>query len=344
MSYQEPYNLDRTVRLVINCVIFIGVVWLVNVLKGVLLPFFVGCLIAYLLEPFVQFNRELLRLRGRVIATLVTLFEMTFFFTMLCYFIFPMIIHESAQMASMLKAYASTELHIREEWTRMIEDGLSASWSVISGSISFVMSIFSWAIVLLYVVFIMIDYERISKGFRHLVMPKYRKIVFRIARDVKMSMNRYFRGQALVALIVGVLFSIGFLIIGLPMAIVLGMFIGLLNMVPYLQLVSLLPTTVICLVCSVSGDVSFWTLFWECMAIYIIVQAIQDLILTPRIIGKAMSMNPAIIFLSLSIWGTLLGLIGLIIAIPLTTLLLAYYDEYVIRHLESDVSEKDEMC
>ncbi|WP_367890974.1 AI-2E family transporter, partial [uncultured Duncaniella sp.] len=54
--------------------------------------------------------------------------------------------------------------------------------------------------------------------------------------------------------------------------------------------------------------------------------------------------NPAIIFLSLSIWGTLLGLIGLIIAIPLTTLLLAYYDEYVIRHLESDVSEKDEIC
>ncbi len=80
------------------------------------------------------------------------------------------------------------------------------------------------------------------------------------------------------------------------------------------------------------------------MAIYIIVQAIQDLILTPRIIGKAMSMNPAIIFLSLSIWGTLLGLIGLIIAIPLTTLLLAYYDEYVIRHLESGVSEKDDIC
>lgn len=369
MSYQEPYNLDRTVRLVINCVIFIGIVWLVNVLKGVLLPFCVGCLIAYMLEPFVQFNRELLRLRGRVIATLVTLFEMTFFFTMLCYFIVPMIIHESTQMASMLKAYASTELHIpfvpeslhsflrkyldfeliasklsREEWSRMIEEGLLASWSVISGSISIMMSIFSWAIVLLYIVFIMIDYERISRGFRHMVMPKYRKLVFGVARDVKVSMNRYFRGQALVALIVGVLFSIGFLIIGLPMAIVLGMFIGLLNMVPYLQLISLLPTTLICLVCSVSGDISFWTLFWECMAVYIIVQAIQDLILTPRIIGKAMSMNPAIIFLSLSIWGTLLGMIGLLIAIPLTTLILAYYDEYVIKHHEEDMREEDQVC
>ena len=128
------------------------------------------------------------------------------------------------------------------------------------------------------------------------------------------------------------------------MAIVLGMFIGLLNMVPYLQLISLLPTTLICLVCSVSGDISFWTLFWECMAVYIVVQAIQDLVLTPRIIGKAMSMNPAIIFLSLSIWGTLLGMIGLLIAIPLTTLILAYYDEYVIKHHEEDMREEDQVC
>lgn len=364
MPHTQPYTLDRTVRLVINCVLFIGLIWLVNILKGVLLPFLIGCLIAYLFEPFVQFNRELLQLRGRVIATLVTLFEMTFFFTALCYFVVPMIIHESTQMAAMFKAYASTNHSIpfipeslhsflrrnldfeliasklsRDEWSRMIEEGLSASWSLITGSISFVMSIFSWAIVLLYVVFIMIDYERISRGFKHLVLPKYRKVVFKIGRDVKTSMNRYFRGQALVAFIVGILFSIGFLIIGLPMAIVLGMFIGLLNMVPYLQLISLIPATLICLVCSVSSDVSFWTLFWETMAVYIIVQAIQDFFLTPRIIGKAMSMNPAIIFLSLSIWGTLLGMIGLIIAIPLTTLLLSYYDEFVIHNSGRESSD-----
>ena len=370
MPNTQPYNLDRTVRLVINCVLFAAAIWLVNTLKGVLLPFLVGWLIAYIFEPFVQFNRELLKLKGRVIATLVTLFEVLFFFTVLCYFLIPMIVHESAQMAAMLKAYASTQhsipfvpesIHVflrrhldfellasklsRDEWLGMIEDGLSASWSVITGSISILMSVFSWAVVLLYVVFIMIDCERIYNGVRHMVMPKYRKRVFSVAHDVKVSMNRYFRGQALVSFIVGVLFSIGFLIIGLPMAVVLGMFIGLLNMVPYLQLVSLIPTTLICLVCSVSGDASFWTLFWEAMAVYIIVQAIQDFFLTPRIIGKAMSMNPAIIFLSLSVWGTLLGLIGLIIAIPLTTLLLSYYDRYMIKQgaeeaLEDDLMEK----
>ncbi len=355
MIVRQRYDLDRTVRLVINCVLFVGAICLVNTLKGVLLPFCVGCLIAYLFEPFVQFNRQLLNLKGRVIATFVTLFEMTFFFVALCYVFIPMIIEESTQMASMMKAYATSDKNIpfipaefhdfirkyvnfqsianklsHEEWMRMIEEGFSASWHVITGSIALIMSLFSWVIVFLYVVFIMIDYEKISRGFRRMVMPKYRRIVFKIAHDVKVSMNHYFRGQALVAFIVGVLFSIGFLIIGLPMAVVLGMFIGLLNMVPYLQLISLVPATLLCIIVSVSGGTGFWTLFWEMVAVYCIVQAIQDFILTPKIIGKAMSMNPALIFLSLSVWGTLLGLIGLIIAIPLTTLLLAYYDEYFI--------------
>ena len=119
------------------------------------------------------------------------------------------------------------------------------------------------------------------------------------------------------------------MIIGMPLALVLGMFIGLLNMVPYLQLISIIPTTLLCLVCSVDSGVDFWVIFWECMAVYIVVQAIQDLILTPKIMGKAMGLNPAIILLSLSVWGSLLGFLGLIIALPLTTLLLAYYDEYI---------------
>ncbi len=127
----------------------------------------------------------------------------------------------------------------------------------------------------------------------------------------------------------GILFSIGFLIVGLPLAIVMGLFIGLLNMVPYLQLISLLPTTVLCIVCSANSDVDFWSLWLATMAVYVVVQCIQDLFLTPKIMGKAMGLNPALILLSLSVWGTLLGFIGLIIALPLTTMLLSYYDMYI---------------
>ena len=121
MPNRQPYTLDRTVRLVINCVLFAGALWLVHTLRGVLLPFLVGCLVAYILEPFVQFNRDLLRLRGRVIATLVTLFEVAFFISVLSYIFIPMIVHEAAQMASMVKAYATTDFTIP-----FIPEGLSS--------------------------------------------------------------------------------------------------------------------------------------------------------------------------------------------------------------------------
>ena len=85
----------------------------------------------------------------------------------------------------------------------------------------------------------------------------------------------------------------------------------------------------------VADGVDFWVIFWEAMAVYVVVQCIQDLILTPKIMGKAMGLNPAIILLSLSIWGSLLGFMGLIIALPLTTLLLSYYDLYVVQRIRN---------
>ena len=96
------------------------------------------------------------------------------------------------------------------------------------------------------------------------------------------------------------------------------------------------------LLCSAETGENFWILFGLSLLVLGIVQAIQDLYLTPRIMGKAMGLNPAIILLSLSIWGTLLGFIGLIIALPLTTLCLSYYKRFVL--MESlDISPQNEV-
>lgn len=352
----QPFTFDRVVRILFTVAVIVAAVWIISILSNVLLPFCVACLIAYMMEPWVQFNRRLLRLRGRVAAIFVTLFEAVMVFSALCYFLIPMIVDEMGQMADILRAYAASSRPVAflpeelqefirrqidfrsladmltiEDLTSIFESILNAAWSIISNSLGMVAALASWCIVALYVVFVMIDYDRLGRGFRHMVPPRYRATVFGIARDVKESMNHYFRGQALVAFIVGVLFSIGFVIVGLPMGIVLGLFIGLLNMVPYLQLVSIIPTTALCLVYSVGEGQPFWPVFWQCMAVYVVVQLIQDLYLTPRIMGKAMGLNPAIILLSLSVWGSLLGFIGLIIALPLTTLCLSYYDRYIIR-------------
>lgn len=364
MPNRQPYTLDRVVRLVISLALVSAAIWLIYILRGVLLPFGVACLIAYLFEPFVQYNRKLLKLKSRVPAIFVTLFEATFMFGVLCYFFVPSVIAEMHQLATLVARYATTDTKIpflpdsihdflkrtidfkqisamltEQDWMTIAK----GAFSFISSGFNILLALGSWAIVFLYVVFIMLDYDRLMVGFRHMVPPRYRNQAFKIGSDIKTSMNLYFRGQALVAFIVGILFSIGFLIVGLPMAVVLGLFIGLLNMVPYLQLVSLIPTTLLCLVYSMDNSVNFWPVFGACMAVYIVVQAIQDLILTPKIMGKAMGLNPAIILLSLSIWGTLLGMLGLIIALPLTTLLLSYYNYYIIeRNHESPDKRNDD--
>ena len=224
-----------------------------------------------------------------------------------------------------------SNLFTREEWYELGKRALASSWTVVSSSLAYIFGLFSWLIVILYVIFIMLDYERLMLSFRQLVPVQHRRRTFAIASDIKNAMNRYFRGQFVIAFTVGILFSIGFMIIGLPMGILLGLFIGMLNMVPYLQLISLPVTALLCLVYTASGGGDFWVIFWESMAVYVVVQCIQDLVLTPKVMGKAMGLNPAIILLSLSIWGSLLGFMGMIIALPLTTLVLSYYDQYVVN-------------
>ncbi len=351
-AYSRPFTFDRVVRLLIGCAVVVFLVWLVNLLKDVLLPFCVACLIAYIFEPFVQYNRKLLKLKGRIVAIFVTLFEVLVFIGIMAYFTIPMIIDEVRQMAALLERYATTEVSIQflpselHDFLRhnidfealgqsiMRQDFNAVAqrlMSVVNGGLHVVLAVAGWLMVLLYVVFIMLDYERLMNGFRLLVPPRARPLAYKLGNDIKDSMNHYFRGQALMAVCVAFIYCVGFYLCDLPLAILLGLGTGVLFMIPYFQFLTIIPVTLLCLVGSVDGTSDFWGQWWSCMMVFAVVQVVADLILMPRIMGKAMGLNPAIILLSLSIWGTLFGMIGMIIALPLTTLLLSYYDQYIIR-------------
>ena len=361
---RRPYTFDRVVRICFTVLTLLAALYLLDALKGVLLPFLVSCLISYMLEPAVQWNMRLLRLRSRFLPVVLTLLEASLVISIFCLLFVPYLIDEARQMASMIKQYASSQIDIPfitgpihdfikenldfdqisrlltpAEWKSLLKAALSSSWNFLSSGLAFIIGALSWLIVVLYVIFIMLDYERIMFSFRQLVPFRHRRQVFQIGKDIENAMNRYFRNQFFISVIVGVLFSIGFVIIGLPMGVVLGLFIGMLNMVPYLQLISLPITAILCLVSTATTGTDFWLMFWLSMAVYIIVQCIQDLILTPKIMGKAMGLNPAIILLSLSVWGALLGFMGLIIALPLTTLLLSYYNIYILNKNARDAVE-----
>lgn len=361
---RRPYTFDRVVRIIFAVCGLAITILLLNNLSDVLLPFIVACLIAYILEPIVEFNMKWTHCKRRFFPVMLTLLEAMLAVALLCWIFIPYFIQECTSMAGIISDYASSRIQIpylskeihnfirenvdfdqigrmlsQEQWVELIKNSLMKTWSFIGSSLSFIIGLVSWLIVILYVIFIMLDYERFVLSLRQLVPYSQRHQVFHIMNDIKNAMNRYFRGQFFIASLVGVLFSIGFLIIDLPMAVVFGLFIGILNMVPYLQLISLPIAAFLCLVGSITGNVDFWVLFWEAMAVYIVVQTIQDMILTPKIMGKAMGLNPAMILLSLSIWGALLGILGMIIALPLTTLLFSYYDMYIVRRSMPSASD-----
>lgn len=370
MDYRTPYTFDRVVRIVFTVIGILGALYLLDVLKAVLLPFMVACLMAYILEPVVKFNMRVFRLKSRFLPVVLTLLEALALLTIFCMIFIPYLIHECREMVATITKYATTQIHIpyvserihdfirdninleeisrwmsREEWIRLTKQTLSSSWNFVSSSVAFIFGVVSWVIVFLYLIFIMLDYERLMLSFRQLVPYQHRHRVFHIFDDVKNAMNRYFRGQFVIAMSVGVLFAIGFLIIRRRWGWCSDCLSDCSTWCLIYRAISLPVTAVLCVVAYVADGVDFWVIFWESMAVYVVVQCIQDLILTPKIMGKAMGLNPAIILLSLSVWGSLLGFLGLIIALPLTTLLLSYYDLYVVQRIRrkqllADLREK----
>ena len=365
--FEQKITFDSFIRSITVLCLSVGAVWLLNTLSSVLLPFFIAWLLAYLLYPLVRFIQHRLRLRNRILSIVVALL---FVFALLAGFIaliVPPIIKETIHIAELTTLYfhdVMTQTNM-SKYIQNVVDYLSnkntlvnlvqqssfidamqtvmlQTWNVVSSTVNVALSVLGVFVVLLYMFFILVDYEKICQGWVNLIPAGKRDFASMVVQDVKNGMNAYFRGQSLIALIVGILFSIGFLIIDFPLAIGLGLFIGLLNLVPYMQLFGFIPTILLAILKATETGESFWFIMLCALAVFAVVQLIQDMYLTPRIMGHVMGLNPAIILLSLSIWGSLMGIIGFIIALPLTTLLLSYYRRFILKEVAAEAGTEQE--
>ena len=359
---EKKITFDSFIRGIISVIIILGILYLINYLSSVLLPFFIAWLIAYMTYPMVTFVQHKLKVKNRVASILIVMMSLLVLLTLTVIVLFPPIIDEFGKLKELLTTYfieGSQQAHIPgtvanfiKEYINMeqiqnalteknlaqtIQSILPKAWSIFTQSVNMIFSIFTAFIVLLYTFFILLDYETIATGWINLVPAKYREMTVRIVNDVKEGMNRYFRGQALVAFLVGILFCIGFLIIDFPLAIGFGLFIGLLNMIPYMQLIALVPTILLALLKAADTGENFWWILGTALLVFCIVQAIQDTIIVPKVMGKITGLNPAIILLSLSSWGALMGMLGMIIALPCTTIILSYYKRFIKNQEESSL-------
>lgn len=365
--FEKPFTFDRVVRIVFSLLAIAGIIYLIAVLRNALLPFLIAWLLAYMMQPFVRFFQYKLKLRSRILSIIAVILSSLLLVALVAVLVVPSVTQEANKTLELMRqhneGYGRIPM-IPQSWTDFIEKNIDPDqlaqllskenienaikqiapkmWILLTNTFSILFSITIVFVIMLYFIFILLDYERIANGWIHLIPLRYRPFVQGLADDVESSMNRYFRGQSLIALCVGVLLAIGFKIVDFPLAVILGLFIGVLNLIPYMQAIGILPMVLLSLLKSAETGQNFWMIFGLGILVLAIVQCIQDLYLTPRIMGKAMGLNPAIILLSLSVWGTLLGFIGLIIALPLTTLFLSYYKRFILTEEDLVVPSKPE--
>ena len=356
-------NRQWLVRTAITLAVLVALYLLVRRLSGVLLPFLISFVVAYMLAPIVNFFQHTCRLKSRVLSIIVTILLVIGVLTGAVAAVMPAISRQANALSQSVKTYVSQwngseyfspQVNQRIEEiiqsidiktlieSQEIQQGIKKVLPIlgdwISSGVNALMGLAVAFICILYIIFLLIDYEKITTNWHKYIPTRFRDSIVMLISDLDRNMNAYFRGQALVASIVGILFAIGFQIIGLPMGIGIGLFIGLLNLVPYMQALGIPPCILLGLIQSAETGRPVWVVMLCIAAVFIMVQTIQDMVLVPKIMGDVTGMGPAWILLSLSVWGSLLGFVGMIIALPVTTLLVSYYKRFVL-HMTDDMTK-----
>lgn len=346
MWSSRPFTFDRVVRIFFTIAVLCIILYFLYVLRDVLLPFFVSCLIAYIIEPAVKWNQKILRIKSHPWAVVITTFEALLCVALLCVVFIPIIEKEFSQLSVMLDHYFRKSdpsisripivyhefIHSHFDLDRIIYelDHIKVTqlgeniWHGLTTGLDKILGLLGWLICFVYILFILLDFDKYEKGIKNLVPNKYLPAFTEVTHDVSWTMKRYFRNQALISFITGLCYMAGFSIVGIPMSVVIGFLCMFLFMVPYMVYLSVIPVTIMCVFKSMETGMDFWIIWLECLAVYAFVESFSDMVLTPRIMGKALGLNPAVIILSLSVWGSLLGILGMVIALPASTIIIKW--------------------
>ncbi|MCD8186372.1 MAG: AI-2E family transporter, partial [Rikenellaceae bacterium] len=226
-QFERPYTFDRVVRILISIAIVIGLYLLIRTISGALLPFVLGWLLAYLINPAVEFCQKRLHIRYRGVAIALSLLVIFGSLTGIIFALSPYISGELSRFVEVVDRFRNESGHIQiipASWIEFINTHIdfdeiihnltredihsiltnmgSGAQKIFSGSLSILGGFFMIFLVMLYMVFILVDYDRVVKGIPSLLPPKYKETILMVFNDMKAATNRYFRGQALVVLCV----------------------------------------------------------------------------------------------------------------------------------------------
>lgn len=334
--------------LLIQVASYLEPIWLIG--KTLILPLVVACVLAYLLHPIIEKLASFGLSRGLATALLFLAFLLTV--ALILVIGVPVLIRQVNEAIDVLPEHLASiketiftyqkqlsglpdpiQVHV-EEWTNRVETFTGSALDQLERVIlTAIQSIMVWVVVPFIVFYLLKDYTLVQRVGFYITPRKWREKVHFYIRDVDKTFGSYIRGQLLVALCVGVISTITFWILGVPYPIVLGLFVGATDLIPYFgAFISAIPAVGVALLDSTSLGI------YVAIALFII-QQIEGNVLSPLIVGRTVHLHPILIIFALLIGVEVAGVIGLLIAVPVTAILkvtLLHIRQYLKGEVEYD--------
>jgi len=303
----------------LTVLLVIGIIWVAIQLSGILILVFISFIIMAALAPFTDF---LVKKRFPRILAVVIPYSITI--AILVLLIFPLVPFLASQIQLLFKNFPKYidqvakifNLHINSSNTNFLGsdintigmNALSVTGKIFSG-------VFSTLMVFVVSFYLMLQREKLKKQFASICPKKYQQHVIDTIALVENKIGYWLRGQLILCFSIGFCTWVGLALIGLPYALPLALFAGILEIVPTIgPIVSAVPAIIVALTISPGLALSI-------VILYIIIQALENNLLVPKIMEKAVGLNPIVIILGVLIGGKFLGIIGALLTIPIIAML-----------------------
>ena len=317
---------------VLSILVVLALILIVLYLADILVPFFIGLLVAYLLDPLVDILEEYKI--GRGIATTFVLILFFSIILVLCFLIFPIL---SIQLNNFLIEFPYIVNNLNKKFNLVMDyfqkKAVPENNSDIFNNIfpnfsnfitSFLNNIVSSSLAVFNMITIILvtpivswyflkDWDKIIFKTNSLLSLKHKKIVTQYAIEVDTIFSAYLRGQILVSLSLTLFYFFTFYILGLNYALFIGIFAGFFSFIP---LIGIIISFFITALLAYLQFLDFITIFYIFL-IFFTAQLIESNFLTPKLIGKKLGLHPLAVLFSIFIFGAIFGIIGIIFSAPL---------------------------
>lgn len=327
------YNTRKFYRLTFLVIMALVIFYFMLIMRSILLPFIIGFLVAYLLNPMVERLEQ--KKIPRIIAILIVFFAVLSFFAIIGIFGFPKIIAELNKFADAIPAFTKevqsvirniqnqySQFTLPESFRHVLDESVTRGENlildIVTNTVNGILSLFSHFFSLLIspivTFYILKDLEKIKKGVYSALPKKYRSDIVGLLRDIDEVVFKFIKGNLLVGTLVGVLVSLGMAIVGVRFSVIIGIVAGITNLIPFLgPFIGAVPAVLLALL--QSKIMAFYAIL-----VVFVVQQFEGNIISPKILGDSVGLHPLWVIFSLLAGGQLLGILGMIIAVPIAAI------------------------